>query len=1208
MADTTPTGQVADSTGRQTVASIEALVRSLSDAVGPKQPITVGQGTEKTSNAINEILKIIQGLPKEIEKLSKSINKLTSGSSTDKKQKGDKFSKKVATTTDLFGKLNKELNNFHKKAGKFTRGGPSISQGSIDSMISSAIGKKTKDEIKEAQDKAKEAREKVSAKFERVRSSIEGITTEALGGVSVMNMFFSSLVRGFKTDFLLKDIAFGLDGITTETGELQSEWTKLDVSVERTGYTSAHTREIIANQMKKGTKLLNQEVGLEKKSLNALKQTTKVMESGLHTSYLIGSNAEQTADLFGDWHRTLGFSGRDMSNLGRGIRQVELNTGLMGDNLLNVVKSAEKFLEVMRDAGVLTSESAKNVIEIQANLQKAGITTEDSLLKALTGTKNLLDSDAQTQSLAFMLAEMSGQTEELVQGTILSNKESQKKLFSSFDKILESYGVTQKDVLAGKVDRSIINMIDQSLAPFGRTSMQMARSSQAFAEASKTFADRQKDLSDSLSSKNLSSQGRGKLEKDLARGKFNEGLSHLTTFGNVLTEKGGTFSSAMEELSKKFNAADLKALGVTATDKSGQFEQIGMIVAEELKKMGGEDLTTEMSSALKSGNTETILTVIEKIEEANQKLAKKQADDSNPMRKAMQDLQKSIENIGLEIKNAVEWIQKTLGIELGTLIKIIIGLNLASSLVGIIGGIATLTKVIGGITGLSSLVGGGAAATGAGAAGAGSAAVAGSGMLTKLGTIAKGASLTAGLVWTLSDAYEGLQKGGIEGAITGGITGTADSRVKSNDGYWATVGGGLASAASGAGKGALIGGRFGPAGAAVGAAIGGIAGVATENYKVASEIVKIQKELGEYKIGMEFDKEGKKRGYSYYQTTDAEKQKQFNEMQARKAAKQAALSPEQKALEENALATQDMINALQLTDEAYSYFIAEYKKTNNTQQIAAYENMKKQRDSLLSNENALRQLDKTIPEVAAGLENFEKRKEARSALNRFEQIAKENAKLSPEDQAKELSKVLSVEETKRIYNMFSKIGFGDNDEQRQRIVDLGKILNKNLDEKARSRLGIPEHADKTSTPNIHDPNLKYESCGFVPEQKSVTFTLLPPDTLQNTMEINRSKNVDAKNEADKNKTSEKIADATTEQVGQNKEVIELLKKLVVLNTGTGIAVPGLIPDVRPYWAGGPKPGETAANINRPSGETDYATWQSGAFGTNANMQLTDTLT
>lgn len=106
----------------------------------------------------------------------------------------------------------------------------------------------------------------------------------------------------------------------------------------------------------------------------------------------IGVSAEETADMFGQWHNQLGFSSLESAQMARNVREIGRYTGLTGDNLLKAVKSGEGLLKVLRNAGVLSADTARNFLLIRAQADRLGVGDEvDQLLRGLASGVDFMD-------------------------------------------------------------------------------------------------------------------------------------------------------------------------------------------------------------------------------------------------------------------------------------------------------------------------------------------------------------------------------------------------------------------------------------------------------------------------------------------------------------------------------------------------------------------------------------------------------------------------------------------------------------------------------------------------------------------------------------------------------------------------------------------------------------------------------------------------
>lgn len=240
-----------------------------------------------------------------------------------------------------------------------------------------------------------------------------GVANLLMGGPSFTQVLFSGAVRD-ATEFRveMRELAFQTQGITGDLRDLQAEFANLGNSiVSETGKSVDVLQKVYIKNLKKGFQ--DNKAGL------------KVMKSGLYLSTMIGSEAEQTADMFGEWHRTLRLSSEQMDTMAFNMKEVARNTGITGDELVGAMKSSEGLLKNLRNQGNLTTSSAKALIEIMAEAKKSG--TEEStgrIMDVLTSTNKLLDADSKTKSFVYSMAGAMGKgaTDKALSGTLMESR------------------------------------------------------------------------------------------------------------------------------------------------------------------------------------------------------------------------------------------------------------------------------------------------------------------------------------------------------------------------------------------------------------------------------------------------------------------------------------------------------------------------------------------------------------------------------------------------------------------------------------------------------------------------------------------------------------------------------------------------------------------------------------------------------------------
>ena len=62
----------------------------------------------------------------------------------------------------------------------------------------------------------------------------------------------------------------------------------------------------------------------------------------------LGANADATADLFGDWGQYLGMSELQVGSIAQHMRVVQKETGISGDDMIQLAKASESVFKNLR--------------------------------------------------------------------------------------------------------------------------------------------------------------------------------------------------------------------------------------------------------------------------------------------------------------------------------------------------------------------------------------------------------------------------------------------------------------------------------------------------------------------------------------------------------------------------------------------------------------------------------------------------------------------------------------------------------------------------------------------------------------------------------------------------------------------------------------------------------------------------------------------
>jgi hypothetical protein len=471
--------------------------------------------------------------------------------------------------------------------------------------------------------------EEYGKEFEKTSSKFANAVTRAagmLGGGKALGI--STLFKGaFKEQIQfrigMKEIQFQTKGITKAAQGAIDPWTDLGDVTQRTGMFLMDFQAGYMKALKGGVK--------------SQKETVKVLKAAGNLSFMIGSDAAQTSDLFHKWHMTLGLSGNQMAQINRDTRMIAIETGVTGDNLLEAMKASEKYMMNMRNASTLTVEGTKNVIKLVAEAKKLGIEEETGkFLDAASGSaKFFFETSSETQTLMSLVAQSAGKYKELTEGTLVNTRSNLAAMAGGFDEVFKSFsrGVSLDNL--DLIDPAELQMINMQLHGIGTSAEKMRLQMVNLDKGAMSLGDNLTRISKELENQNLTVAERTLLEKeqnDLLLGtsmglvsSFQEGLKDVGKDGLGLTE-------ALEKSYNKLNKdqkEDLATIGEKFNlDMSKPINKLGAVqmqTAEALKEAGGKDFTGAIKDALASGDSTQIRQLNEEMSAEMEKQGKKEA-------------------------------------------------------------------------------------------------------------------------------------------------------------------------------------------------------------------------------------------------------------------------------------------------------------------------------------------------------------------------------------------------------------------------------------------------------------------------------------------------------------------------------------------------------------------------------------------------------
>ena len=517
--------------------------------------------------------------------------------------------------------------------------------------IPKARNPKTSDKAEEAATKA--YRKNLLKRAEILSRIANDISNSFIGIDKPLEKIFSGVIE--KERQIIQDtrkIAYEVEGATKNSHALNRTFEDLGKTVALTG----KDRQEFAEQYIKLSK-----VGI--KDQKAIKNLTITQ---LNTEEQLGLKAGDLSDEFQSMFMHLKFNNNQISDMGRGMRDVARNTGLTGEALSQVVKESKQFVDNMRKAGTLTTQSYKNIIEMQANYKKVGI-EGNAVIDALSSTNKLLAADGKMFNLLAIAAGRVGLQSELLSGSILNNKKNIKGLSEGFKKIANQFGIagnTAEEMRENfenldAVTKRNINITMQSA--LGVEGGELISQFEAIKETSKTLSDRLSDLN-KKKLQNLTLEERANIAEEERKLRLSKSMEVLTALDKA-AQSTDNMGSALSKFSKKRGEFedDLKALGVAWTSETDVARKAITNALEsvnkQLKDTGKAELKIDsknIENALKDSTAFRELTSqINKAEKEASTAAKAQLDPASSAAQSLREINDTLRNLSNQGLSAI---------------------------------------------------------------------------------------------------------------------------------------------------------------------------------------------------------------------------------------------------------------------------------------------------------------------------------------------------------------------------------------------------------------------------------------------------------------------------------------------------------------------------------------------------------------------------
>ena len=449
----------------------------------------------------------------------------------------------------------------------------------------------------------------------------------------------------------IRAIAYETEGITGDAIELQKEWE----NINRQGDIAAKTGVALS-------KWQNHYIRNLKFGIRNLEEANKVTNAGLNLGTMLGVEAGMTSDLFVSWATNLKLSGNQLAGVSREVQKVARNTGVTGENLVDIVRGSEKLLKSLKDSANYSAETAGNIMTIRAEASKRGVTeATDNILEGLSSAVGFFDKiDDKTRSFLSIAAGNMNRVGDLFNGTALQSRGAIKDITSGIESILTTYEVDINNL--GEMSAEQLALVNRQLySAFGLQVGEIERIIETLNESAKSPIERIEEINKKIQDTDISVERRQALEAKVNQISMDVGFSYLTAFDQA-SEKAKTIEDAMSQIRVSDDLlSDLNNLGVNLNDAtlSGaeKIKKVLGLTADKLKEAGGKDFTDRINKAIASNDLTKVQNVMEEMTAEQQKIGieqKKGADPLSKMAQRMLEMNESIRGYtGPAIKNLV---------------------------------------------------------------------------------------------------------------------------------------------------------------------------------------------------------------------------------------------------------------------------------------------------------------------------------------------------------------------------------------------------------------------------------------------------------------------------------------------------------------------------------------------------------------------------
>lgn len=536
--------------------------------------------------------------------------------------------------------------------------------------------------------------------------------TEGLGvslsdvfkGAFTENMEFITQIRKIRSETL--DLAEDYEDVTEKDvkyGQIRSQ----------IGYNTVVYEKELLKLSRKGMTMEMKEGKLQQRTL---KDQSSFLKNSLHTSFMIGANAEQTVDMFGEWNRHLGLTNTQLGGVGRSMEYIAKTSGVSGDNLLDAAKIANNTIKKIQKFGGATEDTVASLIESTANDMKYGVEELGSELgDALSSFQAFRDADRGIKHWLVRSAENFGGPQmwgDINSGEAMKDEESRNRTFQALTSeatrtlrgLMADAGVDSKTIGETDITNATAQMqkLDQAQRAHIETTFknimnhglgEIEKKSQSMVETMKTPMERLADMDKARAKLVNAGASADKLkEHDSKR----EGLENSIRMKQltVFQRKTNEYANPAEALAAANKELAGKGMGGISSPDALVQSIVGSMKAQDPEAFTAALKEAKVSEAdlLKaaSGDADTRAFGNESLQAVQNILGTRKQEKDNPMLEAVGILK--------DINNTIkQWMASPL-FAMGT--KLIMGIIIASA------ALQSLSLIWGAMRGLGSMAGG----------------------------------------------------------------------------------------------------------------------------------------------------------------------------------------------------------------------------------------------------------------------------------------------------------------------------------------------------------------------------------------------------------------------------------------------------------------------------------------------------------------------